>query len=711
MRAGVFWSRIGSNPGRSERLAPVGTRAHGVVRRVAAAWTVWLALAAAAAAAGQANAGEEAVLAWVEAGVARASHDSVGAEKLAEARLAEARAAGDRTGETAALIVLAQARGRQNDSAAAHRHSAAALVLAEGLRSEALLLEARQMRAMSHYGADQSAEAIALFLQCLQAAERGRPAKRQPILLGLARCYRDLRDFERALDHAGRALAAAEEEKDETRIDPSVYVLGEIHFARGELAAARDNFARSLEIRLRIGIPSERGDAEVALARIDLREGRPAAALAVLDRVELERRRLRGRWKHTHTLIVRAEALTALGRLDEALADAQRAREFADAIGTPGLLADVYGRLAAVHEARGEAAAALAAARRHFAAEMEARGIVANQQAAEAHARFEAEQKDQQLARLARENELRAAEVRAAAAELARSRTERLAYLGGAAALSALLAVVLAAQIALRRAERRVLAETRAAKDAAEQADRLKGRLLAIASHDLKAPLRSILRGGERIAEEPDNAAAAAEAAALIQGAGLRMFALVRDLIDLAALEQQGLVLQRGPVDLGALAAEVVGEFRAHAEAKSQSLALAAVAAPAPVSADRARLRQVLANLVDNAVKFTPPGGAVKVTVRRAAAAAVLEIADEGPGLTADDLARAFQPFSTLSAQPTGGEASTGLGLHLAHQFTRLHDGELSVRSVPGAGSVFVVSLPWHGPPTAEGEAKSPGPA
>ncbi len=660
-----------------------------------------LALTAVAAETAKSPGDEDALLAWVAAGIARASHDSAGAEKLAEDRLAAARGAGERPGEAAALIVLAQARGRQNDSAAAHRHSAAALALAEGLGSEALLLEARQMRAMSHYGADQSADAIALFLQCLQTAERSRPAKLQPVLIGLARCYRDLRDFERALDYARRALAAAEQERDEARIDPSVYVLGEIFFARGELAAARVNFARALEIRRRIGIPSERGDAEVALARIDLREGRPAEALTVLDRVERERRLLRGRWKHTHTLIVRAEALTALGRLDDALADARRAREFADAIGTPGLLADVYGRLAAVQDARGEAAEALAATRRYFAAEMESRGTAASQRAAEALARFETEHKDEQLARLARENELRAAEVRAAAAEVSRSRTQRIAYAGGAAAVVAMFTVVLVAQQALRRAERRILTETRAAKEAAEQADRLKGRLLAIASHDLKAPLRSILRCGERIAEEPDNAPAAAEAAAVIQGAGTRMFTLVRDLIDLAALEQQGLVLQRGPVDLGALAAEVVGEYRPLAEGKAQSLTLAAEAAPPPIIADRARLRQVLANLVDNAVKFTPLGGAVRVTVRAGAAMAMIEVADEGPGLSAEDLVRAFQPFSTLSAQPTGGEASSGLGLHLAHQFTRLHGGELSVQSVPGEGATFVVSLPLSAPTPA----------
>lgn len=652
--------------------------------------------------------GQEAVLTWIAEGVTRASADSIGAAAQAEARLAEARQQQDRAGEIGALIVLAQARGRQNDSQAAHTHSAAALALAEGFGSLPLLIEAQVMRAMSYYGADQSAAAIALFLQSLDLAERVRPAKRQPILLGLARCYRDLRDYDRALEFAVRALHEAERGADETRIDASAYVLGEIYFSRGELALAREHFARSLALRRRHGIPSERGDSEVALARIDLREGRLAEALAVLDRVELERRTLRGRWKHTHTLIARSEVLAAMGRLDEALADAQRARGFADAIGTPGLLADVYGRLAAVHEARGEAAEALAAMRRYFTAEMEARGNAATQQAAESRARIEAERKDAQLARLADENELHRLTARAAAAELARSRLERWAYLGTAAAIVVVLVILLVGQRTRRRLERQVHAETHAAKEAAERADRLKSRLLVIASHDLKAPLRTILRHGERLAEEPDDATAAAQAGVALQRTGLRMFELVRDLIDVGALEENRLVLRFAPVDLAALAADVVGEYRARAAEKNQELTFEVAAVPTPsVRGDGARLRQVIENLVDNAVKYTPLGRAVRVSVAGEGSRVRLAVTDEGPGLSADDLVRAFQPFERLSAQPTDGEASTGLGLHLAHRLVRLHHGELTVETRPGSGSTFAFSLPVV---TAADAAVAPAP-
>ncbi|HVU25147.1 MAG TPA: sensor histidine kinase, partial [Opitutus sp.] len=112
------------------------------------------------------------------------------------------------------------------------------------------------------------------------------------------------------------------------------------------------------------------------------------------------------------------------------------------------------------------------------------------------------------------------------------------------------------------------------------------------------------------------------------------------------------------------------------------------------VAADAARLRQAVDNLVDNALKFTPAGKGVQVTVRSWDGGCVIEVADEGPGLAPEDFAHLFQPFRPLTQQPTGGESSSGLGLHLTREIIALHGGRVEASSAPGSGAVFRIWLP-----------------
>jgi signal transduction histidine kinase len=113
---------------------------------------------------------------------------------------------------------------------------------------------------------------------------------------------------------------------------------------------------------------------------------------------------------------------------------------------------------------------------------------------------------------------------------------------------------------------------------------------------------------------------------------------------------------------------------------------------------DADRLYQVVANLVSNAIKFTPPGRTVDVAVTGEGGRVILTVRDEGPGMSPEVQARLFTPFTRLAARPTGGEFSHGLGLSISHEIVGLHGGRIRVQSAPGAGSTFIVELPAAAP-------------
>ncbi len=116
------------------------------------------------------------------------------------------------------------------------------------------------------------------------------------------------------------------------------------------------------------------------------------------------------------------------------------------------------------------------------------------------------------------------------------------------------------------------------------------------------------------------------------------------------------------------------------------------------VFADASALDQVLDNLVSNAVKFSPPGKRVFVSIRAAGKNIECVVRDEGPGITAADKARMFRRYGRLSARPTGGEPSTGLGLSIVHKLVRAMGGELACESNPGQGAAFTIRLPRPAP-------------
>jgi len=252
-------------------------------------------------------------------------------------------------------------------------------------------------------------------------------------------------------------------------------------------------------------------------------------------------------------------------------------------------------------------------------------------------------------------------------------------------------------------------AELRGAKEAADAANRAKGDFLATVSHELRQPLAAILGYAELLAEGGAEGLArpggeeAARALATIRDNGEYLARLVDDLLDLEAIEAGRLELEEEACDLAELLTQLHDSAAPRARARGLTLALAAEGRlPRRFTACRLRLRQVLANLLTNAVKFTERGG-VTLTVRsavggeggdRARAVLAFEVADTGPGIPEQDHERLFRPFTRLG----GGEGDGfGLGLAIARRLVERMGGTIALESNPGAGAKFRVEVPVTG--------------
>ncbi len=253
----------------------------------------------------------------------------------------------------------------------------------------------------------------------------------------------------------------------------------------------------------------------------------------------------------------------------------------------------------------------------------------------------------------------------------------------------------LAALLALQRVHTREREAARADAAAAAQADRLKTSFLAKVSHELRTPIQSVLGYGELLQSAISDPVSRRHLAALREHGEL-MRRLVNDLLDLSAIHAGAFRLVARPLELIELIRHTVENLRPRAEAKSLTLSLVVEPnVPAWVELDGERVNQVLINLASNAIKFTDRGG-VEVILQAGPQPGdvTLLVRDTGPGISAAELSRLFQPFGRLDA--TADKEGTGLGLALTAGLCRSMGGDVSVASLPGVGATF---LAWFRAP------------
>jgi PAS domain S-box-containing protein len=246
--------------------------------------------------------------------------------------------------------------------------------------------------------------------------------------------------------------------------------------------------------------------------------------------------------------------------------------------------------------------------------------------------------------------------------------------------------------------QRAMIAAMEQARLAAEDANRAKSDFLANMSHEIRTPMAAILGYAELLGDTALSSQQQAEHVETIRRNGTHLLTVINDILDISRIEAGELRIEHGPVDPRALVTEVAELLRVRADHKGLRLTLdLGTELPRRIRGDASRLRQVLVNLVGNAIKFTEAGSvciSARLTSSSGPATIDFLVADTGIGMDADTLARIFRPFSQADASMSRRFGGTGLGLSISKGLAELMGGTLMVSSTQGEGSCFTLAIP-----------------
>ena len=244
------------------------------------------------------------------------------------------------------------------------------------------------------------------------------------------------------------------------------------------------------------------------------------------------------------------------------------------------------------------------------------------------------------------------------------------------------------------------LAQLKVSNDQLTALNAEKNEFLGIAAHDLKNPLSTIIMAGEVLKMRNDTPEMGMITDSIID-AGKRMRDLIGNLLDVNAIEEGRFLTKLERCDLAMLAAKCVEQNLANATRKEIALQFDP-SGEFSIRADAGAATQILDNLISNAVKYSPRRTTVRIRAYIERGHACVAVKDEGPGISEEDRKKMFGKFVRLSARPTGGESSNGLGLSIVKRLAEAMSGTVECQSVPGEGSTFIVRLPvWDETPAA----------
>ncbi|MBN9425899.1 MAG: hybrid sensor histidine kinase/response regulator [Burkholderiales bacterium] len=251
--------------------------------------------------------------------------------------------------------------------------------------------------------------------------------------------------------------------------------------------------------------------------------------------------------------------------------------------------------------------------------------------------------------------------------------------------------------------EREQLDEALRARIEAEAASRAKDEILAVVSHELRNPLSAVLGWAHVLLSLENPPPKLTRAARAIEYSALLQKQLIDDLLDVARSARGLLRLQGERIDLNALVAAVIDNVRLSADASGRSIQMHLSDNPCLVTGDPERLQQVMWNLLNNALKFTPPEGMIALEVRSDDQQAVIEVRDTGSGISPEFLPKVFDRFAQEAKGWQGRRSGLGLGLALVRTIVEAHGGSVAVHSEgKGKGATFTVRLPLRANDGAE---------
>jgi two-component system phosphate regulon sensor histidine kinase PhoR len=224
------------------------------------------------------------------------------------------------------------------------------------------------------------------------------------------------------------------------------------------------------------------------------------------------------------------------------------------------------------------------------------------------------------------------------------------------------------------------------------RADQIRRDFVANVSHELRTPLTAIRGYVEALQEEPTQSDSSRRFLDIVQRHTARMDRLVTDLLRLARLDARQEVLDTAPCDLRRLVAAIVADLTPSIEAKRQRVSIEIPSEACELSADAAKLHDIIRNLIENAAKYSPENAAITVAAARTGDGVVLTVSDSGPGIPQEDLTRVFERFYQVDKSRASG--GTGLGLAIVKHLVELHGGRVTAANGPTGGAVFTISLP-----------------
>ncbi len=462
-------------------------------------------------------------------------------------------------------------------------------------------------------------------------------------LANIAQVYQGLKDYDKAIEICDSALHEIEDPNDSK-------TYGLVYSFMGNIYRDKEDYRQALHYT------------DLSVKNYTAAKEEASEISALLDRAHLE---------------------NILGQREAALKDATLAMQMAREFGAKITLMGCYDELALIAKGMEDPNLALQWMEKSKTLSdsihtEESQTALANYQAL-----YEVNQKDSEIDLLSKDKEIQEA------------RLTNVWYLFGLVSV-VLLAMVSVVVILVRsnKARSRINQELQGKNEQLNNLNHEMSGILHVVAHDLKAPLNQVT-GLLSVVEEEGNLNAKQEkmlglAKKVTNNAGN----LVKDLVELGSAEQQAAHLQKVPVPLKSLVAEVAAAFSAEAARKSIVLETALPADEVICQTEPNQLRRVLENLISNALKFSPSGKNVQISLTQDAGYHRISIQDQGPGISPADQKNLYRKFHKLSARPTGGESSSGLGLAIVKTLVEQLGGDISLDSQVGVGSTFVVRIP-----------------